>query len=264
MTAGGDVNQLISIQPNDLKFISSDWRKQWKCFDWERNNGDANVRLTRRDFCSCDSCFQLSSTNRVFVIFKLPTTQNITWLLRYIPDSAVDACVKTTSPRKYFVRPNTGIVLPHDSCVIRVTLQPKREYPPDMQCKDKFLLQSIIVPRNTNMDDLPADTFNKDGTKEIQECKLKVIYETNSNDGGFKSFTSQSPDSTRAIQHLKDERDVAVRQTVQLQQELDFLERQRKRSNGSSFSFVFASLVGLIGITVGFLLNLSLASPSTA
>ncbi|KAG4206364.1 hypothetical protein ERO13_A03G004900v2 [Gossypium hirsutum] len=217
MTAGGDVNQLISIQPNDLKFI---------------------IELDKQNFCD----LQVTNNTEHHVAFK----------------------VKTTSPKKYFVRPNTGIVLPHDSCVIRVTLQPRREYPHDMQCKDKFLLQSTIVPRNTNMDDLPADTFNKDGTKEIQECKLKVIYETNSDDGGFKSFTSQSPDSTRALQHLKDERDTAVRQTVQLQQELDFLKRQRKRSNGSSFSFVFASLVGLIGITVGFLLNLSLASPSTA
>ncbi|KAB2088603.1 hypothetical protein ES319_A03G010000v1 [Gossypium barbadense] len=217
MTAGGDVNQLISIQPNDLKFI---------------------IELDKQNFCD----LQVTNNTEHHVAFK----------------------VKTTSPKKYFVRPNTGIVLPHDSCVIRVTLQPRREYPHDMQCKDKFLLQSTIVPRNTNMDDLPADTFNKDGTKEIQECKLKVIYETNSDDGGFKSFTSQSPDSTRALQHLKDERDTAVRQTVQLQQELDFLKRQRKRSNGSSFSFVFASLVGLIGITVGFLLNLLLASPSTA
>ncbi|TYJ41318.1 hypothetical protein E1A91_A03G012700v1 [Gossypium mustelinum] len=150
MTAGGDVNQLISIQPNDLKFI---------------------IELDKQNFCD----LQVTNNTEHHVAFK----------------------VKTTSPKKYFVRPNTGIVLPHDSCVIRVTLQPRREYPHDMQCKDKFLLQSTIVPRNTNMDDLQADTFNKDGTKEIQECKLKVIYETNSDDGGFKSFTSQSPDSTR-------------------------------------------------------------------
>jgi len=39
-----------------------------------------------------------------------------------------------------------------------VTLQAQREYPPDMQCKDKFLLQSTIVNPNTDVDDLPADT----------------------------------------------------------------------------------------------------------
>lgn len=41
-----------------------------------------------------------------------------------------------------------------------VTLQAQREYPPDMQCKDKFLLQSTIVAPNTDVDDLPRDTVS--------------------------------------------------------------------------------------------------------
>lgn len=41
---------------------------------------------------------------------------------------------------------------------ILVTLQAQREYPPDMQCKDKFLLQSTIVPPHTDVDELPQDT----------------------------------------------------------------------------------------------------------
>ena len=38
-----------------------------------------------------------------------------------------------------------------------MTLQAQREYPADMQCRDKFLLQSTIVPPNTDVDELPAD-----------------------------------------------------------------------------------------------------------
>lgn len=41
-----------------------------------------------------------------------------------------------------------------------MTLQAQREYPPDMQCKDKFLLQSTIVSLNTDVDDLPQDTVS--------------------------------------------------------------------------------------------------------
>lgn len=37
-----------------------------------------------------------------------------------------------------------------------VTLQAQKEYPPDMQCKDKFLLQSTIV--NNDSDELSPDT----------------------------------------------------------------------------------------------------------
>ncbi|XP_060960121.1 vesicle-associated protein 2-1-like [Cannabis sativa] len=83
-----------------------------------------------------------------------------------------DEQVKTTSPKKYFVRPNTGVILPWDSCVIRVTLQAQRDYPPDMQCKDKFLLQSTIVSPNTDVDDLPQDTFTKEGGRALEECNL--------------------------------------------------------------------------------------------
>ncbi|CAJ1943258.1 unnamed protein product [Sphenostylis stenocarpa] len=84
--------------------------------------------------------------------------------------------VKTTSPKKYFVRPNTGVVHPWDSCIIRVTLQALQEYPPDMQCKDKFLLQSTVVNPNTDVDDLPPDTFTKDSEKSIEDLKLRVVY----------------------------------------------------------------------------------------
>ncbi|XP_022732227.1 vesicle-associated protein 2-1-like [Durio zibethinus] len=219
MTAGED-NQLISVHPNDLKFI---------------------FELEKPSF----SHLKLVNNTEHDVAFK----------------------VKTTSPKKYFVRPNTGVVQPWDSCVIKVTLPAQREYPSDMQCKDKFLLQSTIVPPNTDVDDLPADTFNRESGKEIEECRLKVFYvspssaQGNSEDEGLKSSNEQSPDSNSTVQHLKDERDAAVRQTLQLQQELDFLKRRRQRGNDSGFSITFAAFVGLIGIMVGFLLNLSLSSP---
>lgn len=41
---------------------------------------------------------------------------------------------------------------------VAVTLQAQREYPPDNQCKDKFLLQSTIVTPDTDVDELPQDT----------------------------------------------------------------------------------------------------------
>ncbi|XP_039052646.1 vesicle-associated protein 2-1-like [Hibiscus syriacus] len=172
--------------------------------------------------------------------------------------------VKTTSPKKYFVRPNTGIMQPMDSCLIRVTLQAQREYPPDMQCKDKFLLQSTMVPPNTKVDDLPADTFNKDVSKDIRECKLKVHYRSpsaqrNSGDEGFKTFPDQNPDSNSTLQHLKEERDAAVKQTLHLQQELDFLKRRRQRRSDPGFSIVFAGVVGVVGIISGLVLKVYLS-----
>ncbi|KAG8374645.1 hypothetical protein BUALT_Bualt10G0017600 [Buddleja alternifolia] len=174
--------------------------------------------------------------------------------------------VKTTSPKKYFVRPNTGVMHPWDSCVIRVTLQAQREYPPNMQCKDKFLLQSTIVPPNTEVDELPKDIFNKEGAKALEECKLRVIYmNPQSTYGNFDDGITETFDANlnQGLQRLKYETDTAVRQTQILQHDLETLKRQRTHKSSHGFSIRFALLVGLIGITIGFLLNLLLPSPTT-
>ncbi|KAG6577660.1 vesicle-associated protein 2-1-like [Cucurbita maxima] len=171
--------------------------------------------------------------------------------------------VKTTSPKKYFVRPNTGVVQPWDSCIIRVTLQAQREYPADMQCRDKFLLQSTIVPPNTDVDELPADAFNKDSGRAIEECKLKVIYISSTSSLGNSEDEKNSSQSSTALQRLKEDRDMAIRQTHQLQQELDMMKRRKYRKGDPGFSFTFAIFVGIVGIIAGFLLNFTLSSPST-
>uniref|UniRef100_A0ACD5ZH51 Uncharacterized protein n=1 Tax=Avena sativa TaxID=4498 RepID=A0ACD5ZH51_AVESA len=103
--------------------------------------------------------------------------------------------VKTTSPRKYFVRPNASVVQPWDSCTITITLQAQKEYPPEMQSKDKFLIQSTKVAASTDMDEIPPDTFNKEGDKLIEEMKLRVVYTLpsgSSEDSGVTSSGSRS------------------------------------------------------------------------
>ncbi|XP_043716647.1 vesicle-associated protein 2-1-like [Telopea speciosissima] len=178
--------------------------------------------------------------------------------------------VKTTSPKKYFVRPNTGVIQAWDSCVITVTLQAQREHPPDMHCKDKFLLQSTIVPPNIDVDEIPPDAFNKDAQKTIEECKLKVVYiypgqENSGDDVSFMKGSKQSPDaeSARAVQRLKEERDAVLQQTKLLQHELERLKRLSRRTSDPGFTFTFVLFVGLIGALVGFILNLALSAPPT-
>lgn len=82
--------------------------------------------------------------------------------------------VKTTSPKKYCVRPNTGVVKPKEICDFTVTMQAQRVFPPDMICKDKFLLQCAVVPEGMGEDDITSATFAKDG-KYVEEKKLRVI-----------------------------------------------------------------------------------------
>nr|XP_010933583.2 vesicle-associated protein 2-1 isoform X1 [Elaeis guineensis] len=193
--------------------------------------------------------------------------------------------VKTTSPKRYFVRPNTSVIQPWDSCTITVTLQPQNEYPPDMQCKDKFLFQSTKVPPSTDMDELPPDTFSKDGDKVIEELKLRVVYMASSQsshgnseeDSGLTSSTSLKWDSDnlsmlknssieeiQAVQHLKEERDAILQQNQQLQRELVILKRRRNRKSDAGFSLTFTAFAGLVGLMVGVILNFMFSSPPTA
>ncbi|XP_027365737.1 vesicle-associated protein 2-2 [Abrus precatorius] len=82
--------------------------------------------------------------------------------------------VKTTSPRKYSVRPNVGVLMPNATCEFIVTMQAQRVAPEDMVCKDKFLIQSTMVPAETASEDVTSSLFVKDGSKYIEENKLKV------------------------------------------------------------------------------------------
>lgn len=52
---------------------------------------------------------------------------------------------KTINPKKYYVKPNTGIFMPQSSNDVIITMQWHKEAPLYMQFKDKFLLQSVVA-----------------------------------------------------------------------------------------------------------------------
>ncbi|PPD73233.1 hypothetical protein GOBAR_DD29835 [Gossypium barbadense] len=96
-------------------------------------------------------------------------------------DQYVAFKVKTTSPKKYCVRPNTGIVKPKSTYDFTVTMQAQRVAPPDLICKDKFLIQSTVIPFGTAEEDITSDRFSKESGKHIEEKKLKVFLTSPSN-----------------------------------------------------------------------------------
>ncbi|XP_020587306.1 vesicle-associated protein 1-2-like [Phalaenopsis equestris] len=84
--------------------------------------------------------------------------------------------VKTTNPKKYCVRPNNGIVLPRSTCDVAVTMQAQREAPIDIQCKDKFLVQSAVVEPGTLAKDITAEMFSRESGNKVDDVKLRVVY----------------------------------------------------------------------------------------
>ncbi|KAE8660121.1 Vesicle-associated protein 1-3 [Hibiscus syriacus] len=111
-------------------------------------------------------------------------------------DQYVAFKVKTTSPKKYCVRPNTGIVKPKSTYDFTVTMQAQSVAPPDLMCKDKFLIQSTVIPLGTAEEDI-SNIFSKESGRDIEEKKLKV----------FLTSPPQSPVLTAINGDLKQEMD---------------------------------------------------------
>lgn len=201
-------------------------------------------------------------------------------------DTHVAFKVKTTNPKKYCVRPNTGVVLPRSTCDVIVTMQAQREAPPDLQCKDKFLLQSVTASPGATPKDITPEMFNKESGNLIEECKLRVVYvpppqppspvsegseegssprgslseNGNLNNSDF-SFVSRGPESleksaeaSALISKLTEEKNSAIQQANKVRQELELLRSEASKSQGG-VQFLYVVIIGLLGILIGYILK---------
>ncbi|KAF7298982.1 MSP domain-containing protein [Mycena indigotica] len=87
--------------------------------------------------------------------------------------------VKTTAPKLYCVRPNTGRVEPGQSVDVSVMLQPLKDEPPTgAKCKDKFLIQSTLISPDKEamsvQDIWSGSDINEEG--KVHQQKLRVTY----------------------------------------------------------------------------------------
>uniref|UniRef100_A0A6N2MUI7 MSP domain-containing protein n=1 Tax=Salix viminalis TaxID=40686 RepID=A0A6N2MUI7_SALVM len=222
--------------------------------------------------------------------FELKKQISCSLLLLNKSDNYVAFKVKTTNPKKYCVRPNTGVVLPRSTCDVIVTMQAQKEMPLDMQCKDKFLLQSVITSPGATAKDITPEMFNKEAGHEVEECKLRVLYvarpgppspvreeseegsspRASVSDNGNYSVSEQSAVSRSHVQRpqpeensyeakaliskLTEEKNSAIQQNKQLQQELELLRHHSSRSR-VGIPFLYIILVGMVGIILGYLMK---------
>ncbi|XP_047341424.1 vesicle-associated protein 1-2 [Impatiens glandulifera] len=207
-------------------------------------------------------------------------------------DGYVAFKVKTTNPKKYCVRPNTGIVLPNSRSDVIVTMQAQKETPPDMQCKDKFLIQCVVASPGATTKDITAEMFNKESGNYVEEFKLRVVYtppprypspvregsEEGSSprgsisdngavnhleynapskdqlDGSYAEAQENSSEVKTLLSKLAEEKNSAILQNNKLLQELELLRRGSSKKHGG-LSLLHVILVGLFGLLVGFFLK---------
>ncbi|WRX09782.1 Major sperm protein (MSP) domain - like 2 [Theobroma cacao] len=219
------------------------------------------VELRKQSTCS----MQLTNKTEKYVAFK----------------------VKTTNPKKYCVRPNTGVVLPGSTCNVTVTMQAQKEAPPDMQCRDKFLLQSVVAPDGTTNKDVTSEMFNKENGRVVEEFKLRVIYipanppspvpegseegtppRASMQENGNQNVSSyedvsrsleetkeKSSEAWSLISKLTDEKASALQQNKRLLQELELMRKEISKSRAGGFSLTFVVLLGLLGFLIGYLIK---------
>ncbi|MCJ8745123.1 hypothetical protein PDJAM_G00126670 [Pangasius djambal] len=107
--------------------------------------------------------------------FKGPFTDVVTANLKLTNPSDKRVCfkVKTTAPRRYCVRPNSGAIDPGASINISVMLQPF-DYDPNEKSKHKFMVQTIFAPAAIT----DTETMWKDAKPdELMDSKLRCVFE---------------------------------------------------------------------------------------
>ncbi|KMZ62227.1 Vesicle-associated protein 1-1 [Zostera marina] len=205
-------------------------------------------------------------------------------------DSHMVFKVKTTNPKKYCVRPNTGIILPQSTCDVTVTMQAQNEAPTDLVCRDKFLVQSVLSNASITVKDITVEMFSKESGNIMEESKLRVVFVAppqppspvaegseeggsspsasisdnngsllasdmlNSTSKGYIRIREKPSEATVLISKLTEEKNSALQRSNELVQELDALRREvKKRNSGLSFKLVL--VIALLGIFIGYVMN---------
>lgn len=163
--------------------------------------------------------------------------------------------IKTTAPKKYVVRPSSGVAEPRTSVNVQVIMQAQKDYPVDYQnCKDKFMVQTTALADDEQID---KDTFSKEVRKDLRESRLRVVMEgpaappspvPEANEGDGEADTSKAAATTTDAApsgdvrlkttlndlstvssentQLKVQMDRLVKERDDLRRKLDFIELQ--------------------------------------
>lgn len=170
-------------------------------------------------------------------------------------DQKVAFKIKTTAPKKYVVRPSSGIMEPKTSLSVQVIMQAQKDYPTDFQnCKDKFMVQTTVLAADEQID---RDTFTKELRKDLRESRLRVVMEgppappspvPEANEGDADAHAATVTDSARAIPAatatnasakgdgvsdttaLKSQLDTLLKERDDLRKKLDYVELQGSRA----------------------------------
>jgi len=107
--------------------------------------------------------------------FRGPFKEPVSVVMKLTNATEKKACfkVKTTAPKRYCVKPTTGVIDPKGTVTILVTLQPFDPNDPNEKGKHKFQVLSVHAPEG----EFNIETLWKETSLEINDWKLKCVLE---------------------------------------------------------------------------------------
>jgi len=106
--------------------------------------------------------------------FTGPFTSAVSSYMKLKNPSDKKVCfkIKTTAPKRYCVKPNSGVVDPNNEVQIAVSLQPF-EFDPNEKNKHKFMVQSMFAPDG----EINQDTLWKEiDQNDLMDSKLRCVF----------------------------------------------------------------------------------------
>ncbi|KAK2153240.1 hypothetical protein LSH36_303g00012 [Paralvinella palmiformis] len=109
-------------------------------------------------------------------LWRGPFTDVVTAELRLTNPSNKKVCfkVKTTAPKRYCVRPNSGLIEPGGNIIVAVMLQPF-EFDPNEKNKHKFMVQTMVAPDGAT--ESHEALWKEAKPDELMDSKLRCVFE---------------------------------------------------------------------------------------
>jgi vesicle-associated membrane protein-associated protein A len=129
----------------------------------------------------------------VELTFTGPFHQAVSSVMTLTNPSERKVCfkIKTTAPKRYCVKPNSGVIDPSDTVQIAVSLQPF-DFDPTDKNRHKFMVQSMYAPPGEiNQESLWKEA---DGS-QLMDSKLKCLFVLPETNGGVNEPMSGNRDS---------------------------------------------------------------------
>ncbi|XP_019867702.2 vesicle-associated membrane protein-associated protein B [Aethina tumida] len=135
--------------------------------------------------------------------------------------------IKTTAPKKYCVRPNSGVLNPNSTIEIAICLQPF-VFDPAEKNKHKFMVQTVFAPEGEiNLEQL----WKEIGSDQLMDSKLKCVFELPAENETHEEPNKASPKLDTTAQSNSEESELkrAAAEIQMLREEESMLRKENLR-----------------------------------